>query len=148
MVTLAMGFAMIAGNLAYAPLDRVVGSRKRVILVGNLMGACVCAALWAVPLPGLWTTTAALAAIGFFGSSYAMVMAHGRAFVPAHLTGRGVTLLNLFSIGGVAVMQFASGPLFVAAGGGTAGYSALFGTFALALLLGCAVYLAAPDRTD
>jgi MFS family permease len=147
-VTLTMGLAMIAGNLAYGPLDRLLGTRKGIVLGGNLLGAAACGALWWAPDPGLWQAAALFALIGALGSSYAVCMAHGRAFVPGHLTGRGVTLLNLFSIGGVGVMQFATGPLFEAAGGGVEGYRALFGIFALALLAGCAVYAFAPDRTD
>ncbi|UWQ18087.1 MFS transporter [Jannaschia sp. M317] len=147
-VTLIMAAAMIAGNFIYGPLDRLTGTRKGVVLGGNLMGVVILAALWAMPAPGLWVATILLAAVGAFGSSYAVAVAHGRAFVPAHLTGRGVTLLNLFSIGGVGVMQFATGPLYERAGGGVAGYQALFGVFALALLAGCLVYAFAPDSTD
>ena len=101
-----------------------------------------------MPVPGLVAATALLAAVGFLGSSYALCVAHGRAFFPPHLVGRGVTLLNLFSIGGVGVMQFATGPLFTAAGGGVAGYQTLFGAFALALLAGSIVYAFAPDNTN
>ena len=146
--TLLMGLAMIAGSLLYAPLDRITGTRKGVVLAGNLAGAAVLGLLWLQPVPGLWASVAALAAVGALGMSYAVCMAHGRAFVPAHLTGRGVTLLNLFSIGGVGVVQFATGPLFESAGGGAAGYGTLFGAFALALALGCAVYAFSRDRTD
>ena len=147
-VTLVMGLAMIAGNFAYGPLDRVFGTRKWVVLTGNLLGALACGALWLVPVPGVAMATLLLAAIGALGSSYAVGIAHGRAFFPPRLVGRGVTLLNLFSIGGVGLMQFATGPIFEAAGGGVAGYQALFGTFALALLAGCAIYAFAPDNRD
>ncbi len=147
-VTLVMGLAMIAGNFAYGPLDRVFGTRKWVVLTGNLLGAMACAAMWLVPVPGLVMATVLLAVIGALGSSYAVCVAHGRGFFPPGLVGRGVTLLNLFSIGGVALMQFASGPVFEAAGGGVAGYQALFGVFALTLLAGCAIYAFAPDSTD
>lgn len=147
-VTLAMALAMIAGNFVYGPLDRLLGTRKWVVLGGNLLGAAACAALWWNPEPGLLAAAALLAAIGAFGSSYAVGVAHGRAFFPPHLVGRGVTLLNLFSIGGVGVMQSVTGPLFAAAGGGVAGYQALFGAFALALLAGCAIYAFAPDKLD
>ncbi|GIT92604.1 MFS transporter [Jannaschia pagri] len=147
-VTLTMGLAMIVGNFAYGPLDRVFGTRKWVVLTGNVLGALTCAALWLVPAPGLIMATAALALIGALGASFPMLMAHGRAFFPPHLVGRGVTLMNLFGIGGVGVMQFATGPLFNGAGGGLAGYQALFGVFAVVLLLGCAAYVFAPDKVD
>ena len=147
-VTLVMGLAMILGNFAYGPLDRLTGTRKGVVLGGNLLGAACCGLLWWAPVPGLWQAAALFAAVGALGSSYAVCMAHGRAFVPTHLTGRGVTLLNMFSIGGVGLMQVATGPVFEAAGGGADGFGALFGLFALLLLAGCAVYAFAPDRTD
>ena len=147
-VTFAMGVAMIVGNLLYGPLDRLLGTRKWVVLGGNLLAAVACAAMWLVPVPPLTATVALFAAIAAFGSSYAMSMAHGRAFFPPHLVGRGVTFLNLCSIGGVGIMQFATGPLFEAAGGGAAGYRVVFATFALALVAGCAIYAFAPDRRD
>ncbi|MEL7183191.1 MAG: MFS transporter [Pseudomonadota bacterium] len=146
--TLVMGLAMIAGNFAYGPLDRLFGTRKWVVFGGNLLGGLVCATLWAVPAPGVVMACAALALIGAFGASFPMLVAHGRAFFPPHLVGRGVTLMNLFGIGGVGLMQFTTGPLFEAAGGGVAGYQALFGAFAMALFAGCAIYLLAPDKTD
>ena len=40
LATLVMGAAMIAGTFAYGPLDRVLGTRKWLILGGNLLG-CV-----------------------------------------------------------------------------------------------------------
>ena len=104
-----VGLAMIAGNLAYAPLDRPVGSRERMVLAGNPGAGLVCAGLQAAPMPGAWAAVAARAAIGVLGSSSAVIMAHGRAFVPAHPVGRGVTLLNLLSRAGVATMRFATG---------------------------------------
>lgn len=144
-VTLAMAFAMIAGNFAYGPLDRLFGTRKWVILGGNLLGACALGALALAPGMGLWASVALLAAVGFFGASFPMLMAHGRSFIPAHLTGRGVTLINLFTIGGVGLLQVASGHVHRL---GSGSYSLLFGFFAALLLAGCAIYLFATDRTD
>ncbi|CUX79619.1 MAG: major facilitator superfamily transporter [Roseibaca calidilacus] len=143
--TLVMAFAMIAGNFAYGPLDRLFGTRKWVILGGNLLGAAALAVLAIAPALGFWPSAMLLAAVGFFGASFPMLMAHGRSFIPAHLTGRGVTLINLFSIGGVGLLQVASGHLHRM---GDGSYSLLFGFFALLLLAGCAVYLFATDRTD
>lgn len=146
-VTLLMGLAMIAGNLGYGPMDRLLGTRKWVVWGGNLLGAGACAALWA-GIGGAWASVALLCLVGALGASFPVMVAHGRAFFPAHLVGRGVTLMNLFGIGGVGVMQFLTGPLFEAAGGGEGGFRALFGAFALALAAGVAIYTLAPDRTD
>ena len=146
--TLAMGVAMILGNFVYGPLDRLTGTRKWVIAGGTGLCLASLVALWAMPAPGLWTAVALFALIGASGSGYAVLVAHGRAFVPPAMVGRGVTLLNLFSMLGVGAMQFATGPLFLAAGGGADGYRALFGAFALAMAAGLAVYLFSTDRTD
>lgn len=151
-VTLLMGLAMIVGNFAYGPLDRMFRTRKWVVLIGNILGALAVIALGIWPVAPIAQITSLLALAGIFGASFPMLMAHGRAFFPPHLLGRGVTLMNLFGIGGVGVMQFASGPLFrgFRADALTAegGYSELFLTFGITLLAGCVIYAFSRDRTD
>ena len=152
MATLAMGLAMIAGAFLYGPLDRIFGTRKWVIFGGNALSgaALLMLALW--PQPGFVTAVVLFAVVGFFGMSYPIIMAHGRSFVPPHLAGRGITLMNLVSIGGVGVMQVATGPLYraVADPAAPAGqpYAVLFGFFALLVLIGLVVYLFSRDRLD
>ena len=41
-----------------------------------------------------------------FGMSFPMIVAHGRAFAPPQIAGRGVTLMNLFSISGVGFFSW------------------------------------------
>jgi|TARA_B110000093_G_C12598074_1_gene256866 hypothetical protein len=89
-----------------------------------------------------------MAAIGFFGSSFAVIIGHGRDFIPAHLTGRGVTLLNLFGIGGAGLLQAWSGRLFTIYSSEqsiVSGYQSIFLFFGLFLLLGCLIYLFSKD---
>jgi predicted MFS family arabinose efflux permease len=148
--TLGMGAAMVLGNFAYGPLDRVLGTRKWLIFGGNL-GVLFCLlGLWALPAAGGWMTLALLAALGFFGASFPMVMAHGRAFFPPHLVGRGVTLLNLFGIGAVGLAQWTTGRIHAGLEGGAAvePYQGIFLFLAGMLALGLAVYLFSQDRTD
>ncbi|MFQ6773980.1 MFS transporter [Cereibacter sphaeroides] len=148
--TLVMGLAMVAGSFAYGPLDRLLGTRKGLILGGNLLTALCLLALWAWPATGGWPALLLFAGIGFFGASFPMVIAHGRAFVPPHLTGRGVTLLNFFGIASPGLMQFATGTVHgsVAPVPPAAPYAALFLFFALFILAGCAIYAVSRDRTD
>ncbi len=149
--TLVMGLAMIAGTFVYGPLDRLLGTRKWVIFGGNLVAALALGALILWPDRSLVLSVALLALVGFAGASFPVIVAHGRAFIPPQLAGRGVTLLNLFGIGGVGVAQFASGPLHAAAassGGALAGHVAIFVLFAGALALGLAVYLFSRDSLD
>ena len=148
--TLVMGLAMIAGTLVYGPLDRLFGTRKWVIFGGNSAAALALAALIAWPDRSLALSVALLAVIGFAGASFPVIVAHGRAFIPPHLAGRGVTLLNLFGIGGVGVAQFATGALHAGAAGQGAltGYVAIFALFAGALALGLARDLFSRDSLD
>lgn len=149
--TLIMGGAMVLGNFAYGPLDRMFGTRKWVAFAGNAASVACLGALALMPQAGLGAAVLLLAAIGLFGSSYPLLMAHGRAFFPAHLTGRGVTLMNLFSIGGVGVMQFVSGTVHGAAlaanpGAPEAAYGTLFAVYAGVLAVGLMAYLFSRDN--
>ena len=151
-VSLVMGLSMIAGNFLYGPLDRILGTRKWVVVGGNTAGGVACLALFAMPDAWLLTSTILLALVGLTGASFPVIVAHARAFFPAHLTGRGVTLINLFGIGGVGLGQFVTGRLHdaVAAGPGPAAapFAAIFLYFGISLLIGVAIYLMARDRTD
>lgn len=148
--TLVMGLAMVAGNFAYGPMERLLGTRKWLIFGGNLAVALCLVALWSAPEASAFAALALFAGIGFFGSSFSMVIAHGRAFFPPHLIGRGVTLLNLFGIAAVGLAQVVTGRLHAAtvASPAAAPYQALFGFFALSLALGLVVYAFSRDRTD
>jgi len=146
--TLVMGVAMIAGTFAYGPLDRIFQSRKWVIFTGNVICALAIFALMLWPDRGLMLSITLLAVIGLAGSTFPVLIAHGRAFFPAHLAGRGVTLLNLFGIGGAGVAQFASGPLHASAPSVLAGYTAIFALFGFALLAGLVTYLFSRDSMD
>ena len=149
--TLVMGLAMVAGNFAYGSADRWFGSRKRPVLLGNLGVALGCIAFWIAAPTGLGAAIALFAAIGFLGASYPIVISQGRAFCPPHLTGRGVTLLNLFGMGGAGVMQFASGPVFASLATDRApstAYGPLFALIGGAVLVGLLVYGFSQDRTD
>ena len=99
LVTLMMGLAMVAGNLAYGPLERLLNSRKWLNFGGNALSLACLMALMALPGANWVLSAALLAGVGFFGASFPMVIAHGRAFLPPALVGRGVTLMNLFGIG-------------------------------------------------
>lgn len=150
MATLVMGLAMVAGNFLYGPADRLFGGRKRPILIGNAAVALMLMSFWVVPPGGLWPAIALFAAIGLLGASYPIVISHGRSFCPPHLTGRGVTLLNLFGMGGAGVMQFATGPTYAALAqtrGPLEAYGALFGLIGLVILAGLAIYLWSKDST-
>lgn len=148
--TLVMGLAMIAGTLCYGPLDRIFRTHKWVIFTGNVLCAASTLALAFLVSSNVYLSIALCAALGFFGASFPVIIAHARGFFPPHLAGRGVTLLNLLAIGGVGVMQFVTGPLHAAASSTSAqsGYVTLFVFFGLTLVVGLVIYLFSRDSTN
>jgi predicted MFS family arabinose efflux permease len=148
-VSLIMGLGMVAGSFAYGPLERALGTRKWLILGGNGLALACLVGLWQMPHSQV-LVIALLTGLGFAGASFPMVIAHGRAFIPAHLTGRGVTLLNLFGIAPVGLLQLATGRMHASTAPvpATAPYTAIFGFIALMLALGLVAYAFSRDRTD
>lgn len=149
-VTFVMGAAMIVGSFMFGPLERLFQSRKWVIFAGNASGVLALVALMVLPDQSVFFGTLMLAIIGISGSTFAVLIAHAKAFFPPHLTGRGVTLMNLFGIGGAGIMQFASGPIYAASKTNTPtdAYVVLFAVFAGMVALGLLFYLRAQDRID
>jgi predicted MFS family arabinose efflux permease len=156
-VTLAMGLAMVAGNFAYGPMERLLGSRKWVNFGGNFVLMLCLVALGFTAGQSGWLLVVLLMCIGFFGSSFPMVMAHGRAFLPPHLMGRGVALINLFGIGSAGLMQMVTGRINKAltppadllnSPPPSLPYTAIFWFYAALVGAGLLIYLFAQDRTD
>ena len=149
--TLAMGLAMVMGSFLVGPATRLAGSVRRLALIVNGMAVLVMAGLWLAPDAGVIPAITMLALIGLAGASFTVVLAHGRAFLPPHLVGRGVTFLNMFSIGGAAVLQFASRPIYRAASTGGSppeAYSSLFLFFLIPLTVGFVLYFLTPETPD
>lgn len=147
-VTLYMALAMVIGSFVYGPLDTLFGTRKWVAFVGNGIGLVALILMALQPMGNLSTLTMLLVVIGITGSGFGLLMAHGRAFIPAHLTGRGVTLLNFFAIGVVGMVQFASGAVYTAAADAndpSAAYAVLFWFYAVLLGLALFIFLFARD---
>ena len=149
--TLIMGLAMIAGTLAYGPLDKALRSRKWMIAGGSFAALIAAVVLIIIPSQSAGLSIAMMCAIGFFGATYPVIMAHGRSFLPPHLIGRGVTMLNLFSIGGVGLLQFLSGNVFssaVPAATASDPFVAVFTLFAMSLAVGLVIYLFSSDSPN
>lgn len=146
-VTLFMAIAMIVGSLIYGPLDQVFNTRKWVVFSGNLIVLATLLILVISPGLSLNTVTIVFVVIGLCGTSYGVLMAHGRSFLPEHLVGRGVTLMNFCSIFGAGVMQLASGQLIEAQKHPDSqhSYQILFGFYALILGMALFVYLFSKD---
>ena len=106
--------AALAGTLGYGPLDRLLDSRKRVVMGGALATLTVLVALAAAPRLAVWQAVALLTLFGTVGTYSVMVLTHGRASFPVHLVGRAVTTVNLAGFVGVAVFQAVTGAIIEA----------------------------------
>ena len=150
--TLAMGLAMVAGSFLVGPAVRLVGNLRRTILIQTAMLVAVMVVLWLMPPMGPGLAMVFLALIGLSGAGYPLLMAHGRSFLPPHLVGRGVTFLNMFSIGGAGILQFASRPVYRAASSGGAtpaeAFSTLWLFFLVPVAIGFALYFLTPEAED
>lgn len=149
--TLVMGIAMVLGNLLAGPVVRLAGSARRAVVAGHALAVAVLTTLWLAPGWGLGPAVVLLGLLGLTGTNYTLLMAHARRFLAPHLLGRGMTLLNMVSIGGVGMMQFASRPLYAgASAGGPAAqaYALLFLFFLVPLVVGFGLFLIAPERPD
>ena len=143
-IGLIMSLGMIFGTFFYGPLDRIFKTRKWIVLIGNFICLLSVAALSFLPEVSYNFAIISFALVGFFGMSFPVVVAHGRSFVPMELSGRGVTLMNLFAIGGVGVLQALSGLVFERTGD----FGAIFSVYFILILIGLVVYFWSKDNTS
>ena len=141
-ILLVMSSAIILGSFAAGPLERLLGSPRRVVVAmicGSITGLL---ALWLAGAAPVWVITVILGLIGFCGSSFPLLMTHGKSFIPPHLTARAMTLMNLCSIGGAGVVQMLSSQVWAAADrAGHWPYGALFLFFSATQALALVIYL-------
>lgn len=147
-VMLAMAIAMAAGSFAYGPADRIFNSRKWVVIAGSSMtfGALLVWTLNAEGSPLLITLL--LVVMGFCSLCYGVLMAHSTANIPAHLAGRGVTLVNFFNMGGVGVMQWLSSAVYrgqSSASVPVAGFEAVLWFYLIVFAVALAIYALSRD---
>ena len=143
--------AQIVGSMMWGPMDWLTGSHKLPVLVG---AGATAAALGYLALVGTLTPFMLVVWFVFFGvvSAFGPVLiAHGRALFSLHQVGRGLTVLNMGSMGGVFLSQAVSGFVIewfpVAADGAysLSAYRAVFGLQAIFILLVSLVYFQASD---
>lgn len=150
-VLLVMALGAIAGYLVFGPLDRWCNSRKIPALGGVGAAALFCLVPAVIPEPPVWLVTVDFALIGIACGAYIPILAHGRAIFPSHLVGRGMTTLNVATMGGAAALQFLSGwviglfPRTPQGGAPEIAYQAMFAMLALVLIVTGAIYARAAE---
>jgi MFS family permease len=143
--------AQIAGSMLWGAMDRVAGNHKLPVLFGAGATAAALGYLALVgelgPLPlVLW-----FAAFGLLSAFAPLLMAHGKALLPLHQVGRGLTMLNMGFMGGAFLAQAVSGfviGLFPTAPDGAYeldAYRAVFALQALFIVLASLAYFGARD---
>jgi sugar phosphate permease len=135
----------IIGFLVYGPLDRILDTRKRIILTGGAGTTLLLAILALAPELTYIQVAALFFVLGFVSSYHVANLALGRALFPDHLVGRGMTLINLFTFLGLAAMQIIAGLIvghFVGSDGNAPpeAYRLMFGFMAAASAIVILIY--------
>jgi predicted MFS family arabinose efflux permease len=142
--------AQICGMLMWGAMDRFWGSYKKPVLIGSMATIVLLAILTVVPLAQPWATVW----FPLFGLcvAYTPILAsHGKSLFPSTLTGRGITLMNIGTMGGAFLWQSVTGMLIDVMGrsaqGGyrPEGYTLVFGFLAGWLLISLIFYARAID---
>ena len=122
------------------------GQSDRIVATGTAITA-VCFLYLGLGSPSTSSAILTLSLLGASGLTYGVLMAHGRSFVPDHLLGRGLTLMNILFIGGAGIVQPISGAVMnqmkdlpVADG-----YATLHFAFGMALVITLAIYIFSKD---
>jgi predicted MFS family arabinose efflux permease len=141
--------AQTLGVFAWGYADRFFRSYRRSVLIAASSAVVLLAYAAVVPM----TVTGAAVWLALFGFAVAygpIVTAHGKALFPPALTGRGITLMNMGTMGGVFLFQTGTGALVDALGGPDGArapyaYQAVFLVLAVGLAASLIPYAQAAD---
>jgi MFS family permease len=149
-ILFVMAVTHLISSALWGPSDRLFKSYK--VPTATAAFTTVCLLLWlaAVGKPSEPMLIAWFVVFGIFASCTAVITAHGRALLPPQFVGRGLTVLNLSTMGGVFIVQAATGGvvgLFDAPGGiyPVDAYRAAFACIATVLAVCTLIYLRAHD---
>lgn len=149
-VLLAMGFGQIAGLLVVGPLDRLLDTRKWIVVGGATLAVATLAVLAILERPPLALAVALLVVLAFVSQYPVVTIAHARSLFPAAIAGRGITTVNLSQVVGASALPWMTGAV-VGLSSGSHGphpeiaYRLVFATIAVSLAIGLAFYLRVRD---
>ena len=142
--------AQVVGSLLWGTSDRLFRSYKVPVLIAQLLTAAAMGlAAWVGVFPP-FALVAWFIAIGLFTAVLSVLIAHGKSLFPPEMVGRGITLMNIGTMGGVFVSQAITGfiiDLFPPATDGYAldAYRSVFAFQAGVILLASLVYFFSID---
>ena len=108
-VLLAMAMCATAGHFLYGQLARRLNTIKGMITTGSFVIVAAAAMLAVLERPPLLLVTSLFCLLGLCGAYPTLSHAHARGLVPAHLVGRGISLINMGIMLAAAVMQLTFG---------------------------------------
>lgn len=149
-VLLLLAVTHLIASAAWGPADRLFGNYKVPAVIGAGMTVVALGWLAWIGQPGEGALLVWFVVFGSFASCTAVITAHGRSLFASEVVGRGLTLMNLGTMGGVFTMQAVTGVvvgLFDAPDGvyPVDAYRAAFAFQAFVLAAATAIYLAAHD---
>lgn len=149
-ILLAMMVAHLLAALGFSPLERLLGTRKWIVVGGALIQSCQFLLLALVGPDSLGISVALLIGIAIAGPLYVMVTVHCQSSFPREMTGRAVAVVTATSVFGVFLNQTGSSFIVRAladpgAIGSRIAFSAVFGLMGLVFLLVAFVYLGTRD---
>ncbi len=101
--------AQVVGSFLWGTSDRLFKSYKRPVLMAQLLTALAMGlAAWIGVFPS-WALLFWFIAIGFSTAVLSVLIAHGKSLFPPAMVGRGITLMNIGTMGGVFVSQSITG---------------------------------------
>jgi len=142
-VMLAMAVTAFAAVMLWGAADRVFNTRRKLVIWGASVTTALLLVLALWPRPPVAVAATLLVLFSAAGCYSLRVMVHGRALLPEHLAGRGMTTVNLGMSLGAALLQPITGVLLGAVSGGTpteVGYRAVFGFLALVTFIAMLLY--------
>ena len=105
----ALSLGAFTGYMTSGALAERFGAGKVLVRASAVFLLAQAAMICGVLLGQLWLLWAAYPVFGFAGAFNVLLMAHVRSVFPTSMTGRAVTAVNLFGIGGSALIQWGMG---------------------------------------
>jgi MFS family permease len=142
--------AQMGGLLLWGALDRFWGSHKKPVFIGAGTTVVLLSVVAFLPL-SLPSATLWFVVFGLFIAITPILTAHGKSLFPRALTGRGITLMNIATIGGAFLSQSVTGLLMDLVGRQESGayppegYRLVFAALGGWLLLSLVFYAGAID---
>lgn len=150
---LVLALSSMSAAFAWGAADRVFGSYRTPVLLGAF--ATLAMLIW-IAFAGKFSPTVLFVWFLLYGlvTGYPpLLVGQARAMFPPQLVGRGLTLLNLATMGGVFVFQFLTGAVIEFMSPNQTvyplvAYQAAFALMAVLLAVSIGCYLWAKDRAE